>query len=265
VGIDDDGEVHIWTASPQALAPHQWPRLNAWLDPQERVQCLGFHHEADRHAYALAHALRRLAVARALGVAPALVAFSSTARRKPVLAAPPGSSLHVSLSRSRALVACAVTRIGPVGIDVEPVVPAGADMGLLHGLVALPERPARAQPGTKPFFFYWTLLEAYWKCRGTGLSLDQPALHFMQPAGPWLTLGTAPPGGPQAPGAVLARPLPVPPGCAAALALDAGPSGLAAPGIRLVQHPPTDWARELAAGAGSPPPTALPTATFACA
>ena len=67
--------------------------------------------------------------------------FSSEASGKPVLVnAPSKPKIYFSHSRSRNLVACAVTCVGPVGIDVEAVNASIADLRLLDRFVALPDQ-----------------------------------------------------------------------------------------------------------------------------
>jgi len=243
VRIQQAREVQIWTACPQDVQAGQWLQLNGWLDPLERLQCLRFRRDDDRRAYVLAHALRRLAVARALAVPASCVSFSSLASGQPVLAAPRNPGLYFSHAHSRSLVACAVTRIGPVGLDVEPLVRESADMALLRGMVASPETGPAPSAGeaTARFFFYWTLLEAYWKAQGSGLSFDHPALHcHSNSTGEdegWFTVSLAPAGQLGAPGAALAAALQAPPGCAMTLVL--AQAGGAAPGhIRLTYRTP---------------------------
>ncbi|MDB5928614.1 MAG: phosphopantetheinyl transferase-like protein [Polaromonas sp.] len=176
--------MQVWTARPDEIEEAQWPVLNAWLDSAELSRSKRFRLQADSRAYVLAHALRRLAVARALAVDPASVSFSSQASGQPVLTAPQAhaASLYFSHSHSRDLVMCAITQAGPVGIDVACVADAGsADLHMLSAFMALPDAPGRqAALGGDParqFFFYWTVLEAYWKARGTGLSFAQPLIR----------------------------------------------------------------------------------------
>ena len=113
----------------------------SWLDAAESQYAARFAYQADRQAYTLAHALRRLAVSKVLAVLLAKLYFSSEASGKPVLVnAPSKPKIYFSHSRSRNLVACAVTCVGPVGIDVEAVNASIADMRLLDRFVALPDQ-----------------------------------------------------------------------------------------------------------------------------
>ena len=174
-------DVQVWTASPDDFNDAEYGAFSALLDSAERARSRQFRQPVDSRAYVLAHALRRIALAQALQVAPAALVFSSEANGKPVLSAPHNRDVYFSHSHSRALVACAVTHIGPVGIDVASTQDGEADLSLLAGLVDLPDAQRReAELGADPaqqFFFYWTCLEAFWKAAGCGLSSANPPIR----------------------------------------------------------------------------------------
>ena len=182
-GVSESGgyEIQVWTANPLTIKSWQWPRLTARLDQAERDRALKFRTQADRRAYLLAHALRREALSATLKVPPDAVAFEYAGNGRPALSKPVHRKVFFSLSHTRQLVVCAVTSMGPLGIDAEPLEPKHADLDLLSGFMTLPESDQRATAlGDNPvrqFFFYWTVLEAYWKARGTGLSSSAPPLR----------------------------------------------------------------------------------------
>jgi phosphopantetheinyl transferase len=185
--LNQPGDIAVWTACPDDFDDAQFEGMSAMLDPAERAKSGRFRHPADRRAYVLAHALRRVALARALQVAPADLLFASDAQGKPevtVLHAPRGPDIYFSHSHSRALVACAVTRTGPVGIDVACTQDGAPDLDLLAGLVDLPDaRQREADLGVDPmhqFFFYWTALEAFWKAEGGGLASANPPIRCLK-------------------------------------------------------------------------------------
>lgn len=180
VAIQPHG-VQIWTASPRTPSDAQWRELEHLLDRAEQDRARQFKTSDDRRAYVLAHALRRAALARVLAVEPDDVVVSHAANGRPLLAAAANRpEIFFSHSRSREMVVCAVTRAGPVGIDVEPVDIVAADFDLLAPYMVLPDAQRRqAELGSDPsaqFFFYWTALEAFWKAAGTGLSSSNPRI-----------------------------------------------------------------------------------------
>lgn len=200
-------EVHVGIASPQQIP--DWRSLAALLDAQEHLALAALKFEEDRRAYALAHALRRAMLSRELRVPPASLRFVHDDKGRPLLAGEHAQVAQVffSHSRSRAVAACAVTRLAPVGIDVEPIDPARADAELLEPFV---------EDADAEFFRDWTSLEAFWKCKGTGLSEGNPRIRFAEGQGDRraVLMGSGGPAG-------LVMRLRAAHNCAAALALDA--------------------------------------------
>jgi 4'-phosphopantetheinyl transferase len=118
-----------------------------------------------------ARALLASTVAWCAGVPEGSVTLNRSASGAPV----PGggaAGLHVSLSHTRGLVAVAVSRLGPVGVDVEAVRPLPA-LALSRRWFApedtewLLERPEE-RVGVE-FLLLWTGKEAVGKLYGTGL------------------------------------------------------------------------------------------------
>lgn len=257
--IIDLREVHVWTASPQNVDETQWPTLTGWLDKHELLRAQHFRMQADRRAYMLAHALRRMALASALGVASTSLSFSSEASGKPVLASPPGQKIYFSHAHTRNLVGCVVTRFAPVGIDVESIVNGNADLELLTGLVTLPAAQHRAsQLGsdlTRQFFHYWTTLEAYWKARGCGLTSANPPIRCEQllPGVFEVALDSGQPSNHCACAIVLNAP----PDCMATLVLDACPTDATANALEIIHHAP-DFSKLAQAQHAHPSPCITP-------
>jgi len=169
-----DGVVRILTATPADIGASDFQNFEAALDDTERRRARRFRFDQDRRAYVVVHALRRRAVADALGCDLAFVRFEETADGEPRLAPPPDSPLHFSHTRTRTAVAVALTRIGSIGIDVEPLRPDAADMALLRPYVA----DAAMDGGAQGFFRQWTALEAYWKAVGSGLNPNNPRIRL---------------------------------------------------------------------------------------
>ena len=146
------------------------------LSAQERDRHQRFRFAQDRHIYLLAHALVRRSLSDELGCAPTDLQFEEGSHGKPALApswgAPP---LHFNLSHTHGMVACGLTRVAPVGVDVERL-DRRIDLESLAQRVFsdveqadLFSRTGQAQ--RERFFQYWTLKEAYIKAVGLGLSL----------------------------------------------------------------------------------------------
>ncbi|MFD7614066.1 4'-phosphopantetheinyl transferase family protein [Streptomyces sp. NPDC059828] len=174
----------------------------ALLDPAERQryerhQADGDHAARDRHATA-AVLLRTLA-ARYAGCPAGRVRVDRTCagcgqpHGKPQL---PGLDLHVSLSHTDDLIAVAVTRAGPVGVDVERI-----DRGLDHRALAryaLSGEETAWFRETEPvtgFYLVWTRKESILKATGDGLRVPMATLTLSAPGLPVRLLdATAHPG-----------------------------------------------------------------------
>lgn len=167
------GGIEVWTARPERVDAAACSALAGLLDAHERERAAGFRFDVDRQAFVIAHALRRLALACALGTDPGDLRFAAGPHGKPLLLGADAATPSFSLTRSRGLVACAVGH-QCLGVDVEPVRP-GLSPSLLEPFVT-PARGAAFLDDTPDLFMQWTALEAFWKARGTGLSTAQPRI-----------------------------------------------------------------------------------------
>jgi 4'-phosphopantetheinyl transferase len=165
----DAHELHVWTACPQDFDAEGIASLMPLLDDEERERCARFRFAQDRRAYIVSHAMRRAALSRVLGASPSTIGFHHDTQGKPVLSAPRADGIFFSHSRRRDTVAIAVTRLGPVGIDVESAEAQADGSELL-------DRHVRATDPRK-FPLYWTALEAFWKAEGTGLDEDHQRIE----------------------------------------------------------------------------------------
>ncbi|GGP46724.1 4'-phosphopantetheinyl transferase family protein [Streptomyces abikoensis] len=116
--------------------------------------------------------LVRAAAAHALRVPPGEIRVGREARGRPWLGGA-AEGLHVSVSHCAGVVAVALSRLGPVGVDIErlrplPAVALGRRWFSAAEVRWLAERAAGEQPAA--FLWLWTHKEAIGKARGLGLS-----------------------------------------------------------------------------------------------
>jgi len=168
--------VQVWTARPDRLGGGACTEFMAVLDDDERVRAGRLRCEADRQAYVIAHALRRIALGLALAIEPQELRFSAGAHGEPILLGGGPEAPRFSLSRSRGLVAVALGYDTPVGVDVEAVRD-GVDASLLEPYMAVQAGEVHDQ---RSFYQRWTALEAYWKARGLGLSPAHPRIRLSE-------------------------------------------------------------------------------------
>ena len=208
-----DGGVAVLLARTTQLRPDHL----ALLDAAELGRRREYQHDPDRDRFTAGAALLRVAVAAATGCAARAVTVRRDCARcyrphgRPVL---PGTDLHASISHSGEVVAVALTRLGPVGVDVEAEV--AIDHEALH--------PQLLGPGEQvgdlaEFYRTWTRKEAVLKATGDGLRVPMAALPVAAPSQPPRL--HAYPGRPEL--VVTMADLPVDDGYCAALAVLAGP------------------------------------------
>lgn len=123
-----------------------------------------------RGRWVAARALLRRTLAPWVGADPADLAFAHGTAGKPAL--PDGPEFSLAHSHDHALVA--VCRDAAVGADLErvrdrPVAPPSVERWFAAEERAELERLAGADRVNR-FFELWTLKEAYWKARGTGVT-----------------------------------------------------------------------------------------------
>lgn len=167
------GGVEVWTARPQALGKDACESLAAVLGQDERDRAARLRFEADRHAFVVSRAMRRIGIGLALGADPHELRFGSGPQGEPTLLDPRAGALSFSLSRTRELVSFALCPGGPVGVDVE-VVRDGVEVDLLEPYMDLPD--PHEPIGLEDFYVRWTALEAFWKAQGLGLSRTHPRI-----------------------------------------------------------------------------------------
>jgi 4'-phosphopantetheinyl transferase len=181
--------LHVWRislsveADPRAattLSADELARARRLVDPAARARHL-----------ALRHALRAI-LARYVDSGPAQLRFGREARGKPFVAEPP-TDWTFNLSDSRELALLAVSRTGPVGVDLEHLRPLPRRDGIARRIfaaaqvAALEASPVEARDAL--FFRHWTAFEALQKATGAGLAgpradpADWQVRHFVPAPG----------------------------------------------------------------------------------
>jgi len=171
-----------------------------WLDPAtvaeaylgvlnetERERMAALRRHEDRLRFGAAAALLRTVVGAETGTPPERVAVHRSCpdcqrpHGRPTL---PGLGLHASVSHSGARVAVALTRVGPVGVDVEE--PRDVLFAELSDRV-LGEGERAHDAGA--FYRYWTRKESAVKATGDGLRVSLSGVRVSPPDEPARLLG----------------------------------------------------------------------------
>ena len=181
-------EIHLWRLD---LSSHlnDLRALEQTLGQEERARADRLVHLRERSRYIVSHGVLRTLLAQYLRAEPSRLVFRRGVHGKPELRT---GDLQFNMSHSQDLVLYAVTRSGPVGIDVECVLPrvdgevaTGFSPDSASRLLRLPPTARR-----RVFYQGWTRMEAYAKGRGTGLQSNIDHLdRFLDPE---QTLGHGP-------------------------------------------------------------------------
>lgn len=184
-GLRSDTEIEIWRVDLDAVTGDVAARLGAMLSADEWERADQFRFSVDRRRFVAGRGALRCILSHHLGVSPAAVVFEYGPAGKPRLMwcrDGVDEGLHFNVSHSGGLALIAVTRVGEIGIDVEPV----RDLPDWEGVAELAFEPGRiaalrAQTGAdrrEAFFREWTRQEAIAKAHGTGLGAAQRAEAF---------------------------------------------------------------------------------------
>jgi 4'-phosphopantetheinyl transferase len=188
-----ENELVLWFGAPEVGAPETLggPNLLAALSDDERTRAVSFRFDADRWAFAAAHAGLRCLLGPMLGCAPRALRFSPDVNGKLHLD-PKGrhAPVQFSLSHTRGCVSVAVAGRA-VGVDVER----RRDLSDLMAVARTTFAPeayaslaARAESAARTALFhrYWTLGEAFIKATGEGIAQDLKSFAFTEVGAPAL-------------------------------------------------------------------------------
>lgn len=177
---DADGVVACLFES-DAWAP--WSaQADALLDAVELARARRMRRSGDQVARILAYALHRLVVAETTGLDPMRVPMGRDDEGRPLTGI---AGLHTSLSHTEGAIAVAVSRTGPVGIDVEHEARASGIVEIADEICHDSERglpanhPALAQ---RHLLELWARKEAYLKASGVGLAHPMRAFALQEGA-----------------------------------------------------------------------------------
>ena len=193
-----EAEVQVWGFHLDLPSP--WlTRLHCLLSAEERARAAGFHFTRHRDRFIAGRGTTRLLLGRYLEMSPERVTFVYGPQGKPALDGPgPGRRFHFNLAHSDALGVLAVSRHGPLGIDIEELRPL-EDMDELVIRFFSPRERAMFQKlprSQKPagFFNLWTRKEAWLKATGEGIAqlLSRVEVSFLPSEPPRLL--SVPPG-----------------------------------------------------------------------
>ena len=149
----------------------------ALLSPEERARAARLHRASDRDKRHLAYALHRLFLAELSGIDPADVPLERDEHGCPRVQ----GWVATSLSHGEGAVALAVSRAGPVGVDIEAVARAATAAEVRASILHAGDASSVQNDDLLALLALWTRKEAVLKAAGVGLALAMTG--FAAPAG----------------------------------------------------------------------------------
>ncbi len=174
--------VTVWRISLDGASPPDDGALHE-LSTDERTRAARFATDALRRRWLHGHVATRRILAHELGVAPRAIAYALGPHGKPHLASPAGTGLEFSYSDAEQVALLAVSRAGPIGVDIEPVHRAVEVEEIAATRFAPREREvvlaAAGDARVDAFFRIWTRKEAVLKAIGAGLAFGLAAIDVL--------------------------------------------------------------------------------------
>jgi len=166
------GEAHVWLADLDQQ-DSVIEKLLSLLDAEEQQRAGRFRVLPARKQFVISRGFLRIVLGKYLGIDPLAVRFRLTSHGKPELAE--DRRIHFNLSHTEGLAAIGITRVGPIGIDVECTGREVEAIQLADRFFSKKEAEwVRSQPEPMIipcFLACWTAKEAYIKAHGGGLSV----------------------------------------------------------------------------------------------
>lgn len=162
-----DDEIHVWIV-PANIAAAELDAAAEVLSDAERAKAARYRFADDRARSIVARSALRSLLAQHLRSDPRELRFVEGEHGKPELAT---GELHFNVSHSGDLVAIAIARTTPLGIDIEREREMRDRNALAQRFFATAEAEAVRNDPTR-FFPIWTAKESVIKALGTGLAID---------------------------------------------------------------------------------------------
>lgn len=165
------GQAHLWISNLEV-----WTReaTDCLLTTEELSRARTLRHPAAQQSFLAGRALVRVVLSHYLEIEPSTWTFSASRFGRPEITGPePVPELRFNLTHTRGLAACVITATADCGIDVEEVDRPLRPLRIAEHSFAPEEfrdlKHRRATELRERFFSYWTLKEAYYKARGSGI------------------------------------------------------------------------------------------------
>ncbi len=175
--------INVQWRSLSALSEQTLEEYRALLSPEERARNTFYRRTEDQCLDVVARATLRLSLAQLTGDSPTEFRFVRSDDGPPALAGPNAGNVHFSITKTHDLIGVAISRAGPLGLDVEwlgrknDIVSVARRWFAPHEIEDITTRPPNE--AHQRFLEYWTLKEAWLKACGLGVPADLSQAVFM--------------------------------------------------------------------------------------
>lgn len=173
-------EVHLWISKPRSWDRDTVERL---LTAGELERARTLRHPIAQQNFLAGRALVRTVLSNYIDADPTTWSFEATRFGRPEITGPqPIPKLRFNLSHTKGLAACVVTATADCGVDVEETDRPLRPLRIAEHSFAKEEFEDLERRGAtglrERFFSYWTLKEAYYKARGSGIPFRLGGARF---------------------------------------------------------------------------------------
>ncbi len=170
----DSGAVHVWSADVE-IGERAASRLAPLLSPEEKARAGRYKSKSRAAQFIVARGLLRRILGEITGVPPSDLRFTTNEHGKPTFAEDE-INLHFNVAHSESVALIAITRVGPVGVDIEAIRSISNIERLARRWFSDEDYQYIMHADTSNqdarFFRLWTRKEALLKAWGVGLSWE---------------------------------------------------------------------------------------------
>lgn len=163
--------------------------LSRWISLEDQAHAEKYRRPEARSSSLLAHAALRALLAQQTAEYRWDFKYDSTGKLR-VNAQETGLVVEGSITHTKGMVACAISHIGPIGIDIEAHRPRAYDAIARYGFGPGEQAAIARRNGASAFYRIWTLREAMGKATGEGLAFATDGRDHIEAApeeGCWLS------------------------------------------------------------------------------
>jgi len=173
--FNHEKEIHVWQLDLESKTEldNNYYNLLSVLSELEVERANKFKYDEHRYKWVQCHHFLKTTLSKYVTESAEEIIFAELSFGKPILAN--HEQLHFNLSHCRTKALLAITKCGPIGVDVEYVDDSGDLLKLATRFFSAEEQEllnvVNPKEAPESFFKFWTRKEAFIKCLGAGLQI----------------------------------------------------------------------------------------------